>query len=61
MAQIIHHSLDQVDGENYRDAVVKAEGNIRAAILEADRMTASILADGETCLEQKRCLESNEE
>ena len=58
---MIHHSLDQTDGENYQTAVTKAEENIRASLLEADRLAKAILGDGETCWEQKRCLETNDD
>jgi hypothetical protein len=53
---IIHSSLNEVDGENYQNAVIKAEENINAALLEADRLAASDIGNGDTCSEQKRCL-----
>jgi hypothetical protein len=61
VGQLIHSSLDQIDGENYQNGVIKAEENIRAALLEADRLVAGILGTQDTCSEQKRCLINDDE
>ena len=61
VGQVIHHSLDQTDGENYQTAVIKAEENIKSALIEANRLATSILGNSDTCWEQKRCMDTNED
>ncbi len=61
VVHIIHASLDQTDGENYQNAVIKAEENIRAAIAEADRSAAAVIGQEDRCSQQKRCLANDNE
>jgi len=58
---LIHSSLDQISGEDYQNAVIKAETNIQAAILEANRQIAAIIGQEATCVEQKLCLTNDDE
>jgi len=58
---LIHSSLAQINGQDYQNAVIKAQTNIQAAILEANRQTAAIIGQETTCIELKVCLANDEE
>jgi len=53
---LIYASLDQVNGENYQNAVIQAEANIQATLQEANRAAAVAIQQADVCFEQKICL-----
>lgn len=58
---MIHSSLDQIDGEDYQNAVIKAQENINTVLAQADRTAAATIGQQEVCVEQKICLTNDEE
>ncbi|CAF3921312.1 unnamed protein product [Rotaria sp. Silwood2] len=56
VALLIHISLDRINDEKYQDIAAKAEENIRAALLVANRLVASLIKNEGTCSQQRRCL-----
>ncbi|CAF1420483.1 unnamed protein product [Rotaria magnacalcarata] len=58
---LVHSALDQLNSDNYKAGVVKAEADISAALVQADVAALAEARKNGTCWQQKLCLSKGDD